>query len=195
MLLYHGSNTGGIKRLEPRLADHDRPYIYFATNEVIAAFYMCNAVERPYYWFPYGFETSKAIPLYYELYPNALKEVAKGVKGYIYTVNAREEQYVPFKNISSARLGITPIDVIDCMEVPDAFELFMDYIDEGRMRLRRYEEQTESQLEWWYKAVASYMQEKNMADTPDCSYAKFVREKLPRAWELYAERSLDKNTM
>jgi len=29
MKLYHGSNTGGIKILEPRLADHDRPYLAF----------------------------------------------------------------------------------------------------------------------------------------------------------------------
>ena len=52
MVLYHGSNTGNIKVLKPNQADHDRPYVYMTTMDVVAAFYLCNAVERPYYWFP-----------------------------------------------------------------------------------------------------------------------------------------------
>ncbi len=48
------------------------------------AFYLCNAVERPYYWFPYGFENDSDISVYHELYPNALREVSEGVNGYIY---------------------------------------------------------------------------------------------------------------
>lgn len=53
MILYHGSNTGNIKILKPNRADHDRPYVYMTTMDVVAAFYLCNAVDRPYYWFPY----------------------------------------------------------------------------------------------------------------------------------------------
>ena len=47
MILYHGSNTGNIKVLKPNQADHDRPYVYMTTMDVVAAFYLCNAVERP----------------------------------------------------------------------------------------------------------------------------------------------------
>lgn len=83
MILYHGSNTGNIKVLKPNQADHDRPYVYMTTIDVVAAFYLCNAVDRPYYWFPYGFESGSDIPVYHELYPNALKEVLDGVSGYI----------------------------------------------------------------------------------------------------------------
>jgi hypothetical protein len=39
-------------------ADHDRPYVYLTTIEQVAALYLCNAVERPYYWFQYGFESN-----------------------------------------------------------------------------------------------------------------------------------------
>lgn len=62
MTLYHGSNTGNIQILEPRLADHDKPYIYMTTIDVVAAFYLCNAVEKPFYWFPYGFEKAVTSP-------------------------------------------------------------------------------------------------------------------------------------
>ncbi len=79
MTLYHGSNTANIKILEPRQADHARPYVYMTTIDVVAAFYLCNAVERPYYWFPYGFESNSIIPVYHELYPNALKKYRKAL--------------------------------------------------------------------------------------------------------------------
>lgn len=76
MILYHGSNTGNIKVLKPNQADHDRPYVYMTTIDVVAALYLCNAVDRPYYWFPYGFEGGSDIPVYHELYPDALREVS-----------------------------------------------------------------------------------------------------------------------
>ena len=74
MILFHGSNTENIKILEPRQADHDRPYIYLTTLEIVAGFYLINAVERPYYWFLYGFGRNGIE--YHELFPNALKEAA-----------------------------------------------------------------------------------------------------------------------
>ena len=54
--LYHGSGTGGLPTLEPRLADHGRPYpwwtkgnLYLTANAVVASFYMVKAVDPPYY--------------------------------------------------------------------------------------------------------------------------------------------------
>lgn len=55
MILYHGINIANIKILEPKQADHDRPCVYMTTFEIVSSFYLCNAVERPYYLFPYGF--------------------------------------------------------------------------------------------------------------------------------------------
>lgn len=99
MKLYHGSNIKGIQILEPKLADHDCPYVYMTTIDVVAAFYLCNAVSKPYYWFPYGFEKDSMIPIYHELYPDALKEVSEGISGCIHEVEAEESQIIPFKNI------------------------------------------------------------------------------------------------
>ena len=188
MLLYHGSNIIGLKRLKPDLADHDRPYVYLTTLETVAALYLCNAVERPYYWFPYGFEKGSEIPVYHELYPDALRQVSEGVSGCIYIVDASETQFVPFRNIPCARLGTTPLDVTDHIDVQNAFELLKKYIGDGKLKVSKYEDKTVEQLEWWYSAVADYMTEKNMIETPDCSYASFVKNKLPRAWEIYLSR-------
>lgn len=185
MKLYHGSNIGNIKVLEPRQADHDRPYVYMTTIDVAAAFYLCNAVEKPYYWFPYGFDKDSDIPVYHELYPDALRQVSEGISGYIYEVEADDSQVIPFKNIPCARLTTKPIEVVRCTGIENAYELFLEYIRQGKMRLGRFEDKTEQQLNWWYSALVDYMKEKDMIKNPDCSYAVFVKDKFPQVWEKY----------
>ena len=185
MILYHGSNTANIQVLQPHLADHDRPYIYMSTLEVVAAFYMCNAVERPYYWFPYGFDKETGVPVYHELYPDALKEVSDGVSGSIYIVDADEDSILPFKNIPVARLATQPVKVLKEIKVENAYDLFMQYVAEGRMKIGRFEDKTEKAIANWHSMVLSYIREKDMIKTPDCSYALFVKEKFPSVWRQY----------
>ena len=191
MVLYHGSNIANIKVLRPNQADHDRPYVYMTTIDVVAAFYLCNAVERPYYWFPYGFEGGSNIPVYHELYPNALKEVSEGVSGYIYEVIAEENQIIPFKNIPCARLATEPIEVMKCTKVENAYALFMEYVKQGKMKVSHFEDKTEQQLEWWYSCCVEYLEEKHMIETSECSYASFIKEKLPQVWERYVNGMID----
>lgn len=185
MILYHGSNTGNIKVLKPNQADHDRPYVYMTTIDVVAAFYLCNAVDRPYYWFPYGFEGGSDIPVYHELYPDALREVSDGVSGYIYEVHAEENQVIPFKNIPCARLATEPVEVTKYVRVENAYDLFMEYVKQGKMKVSHFEYKSEQQLEWWYSCLVDYLKEKHMIETPDCSYACFIKSKLPQVWERY----------
>lgn len=185
MILYHGSNIGGIHDLEPKVADHERPYVYMTTIDVVSAFYLCNAVEKPYYWFPYEFVKDGNIPIYHELYPNALKEVSEGVHGYIYEIETSEELVLPFKNIPCARLGTTPMKVKKCTEVNDAYELFMNYVEQGKMKIGRFEEKTIEELEYWYSAIINYLQERDMIKKDNSSYAMFVKDKFPHVWERY----------
>ena len=191
MVLYHGSNIANIKVLRANQADHDRPYVYMTTIDVVAAFYLCNAVERPYYWFPYGFEGGSNIPVYHELYPNALKEVSEGVSGYIYEVLAEENQIIPFKNIPCARLATEPIEVMKCTKVENAYALFMEYVKQGKMKVSHFEDKSEQQLEWWYSCCVEYLEEKHMIETPECSYASFIKEKLPQVWKRYVNGMID----
>lgn len=186
MKLYHGSRTGGIEVLEPRVADHGAPYIYFSTLEVVAALYLCNGVERPYYWFPYGFQKDRPdVPVYDELYPDALREVSEGVSGWIYYADVPEDRVLPFKNIPCARLSMEPVRVDGMMEVPDAYALLRDYEARGRLVVSRYAQKSQRELEWYYRAIQHYMTQKRMDLTPDCSYARFVRQKFPFVWERF----------
>jgi len=183
--LYHGSNTSEIKVLKPNLADHDRPYVYMTTIDAVALFYLCNAVQRPYYWFPYGFERGSDIPVYNELYPNALREVSEGVSGCIYTVRISEDEVIPFANIPCARLATVPVQVSESTPVDDAYELLKEYERQGKIKVGRFEDKSPRELEMFYNMIIGYMREKEMQKTPDCSYARFVRKKLPKVWEKF----------
>lgn len=182
MTLYHGSTVTGLDVLKPNLADHDRPYVYLTTIDVVAAFYLCNAVESPYYWFPYGFDGE--IPVYNELYPNALREVSEGVSGCVYTVRV-SEGIVPFAGIPCARLATVPVPVAESFPVDNAYELFLEYERRGKMKIGRFEERSPRELEMYNGLIIREMREKGMQDKPDCSYARFIREKLPAVWERF----------
>ena len=149
---------------------------------------MCNAVEKPYYWFPYGFDHGSDVPVYNELYPNALREVSEDVSGYIYEVEAEECQVNPFKNIPCARLATEPVAVKSSVKAENAYDLFMEYVEQGKMKIGRYEDKSAKQLEWWYSELVDYLKEKNMIKTPDCSYALFVKRKFPQVWEKYVKQ-------
>lgn len=188
MRLFHGSNIIGLDELKPHLADHNRPYIYLSTIKVVAGFYIANAVERPYYWFPYGFDKD-GIPVYFELYPNALREVSEGKMGSIYEVEADEKDVLPFKNIPCARLGTVPMKVIDYTKVSNAYEWFMNEELENRLRVVRYGTMNKKQMNNWYRMIFDYIKSKDMIKTPECSYAKFVQWKFPHVWEQYEENN------
>lgn len=184
MILYHGSNIENLKVLEPRQADYDRPYVYMTTLEIVSAFYLCNAVERPYYWFPYGF-TKENVPIYHEIYPNALAEVSDGVSGCIYKVRAYKDQVIPFKNIPTAKLATEPIEVIGSIKIDNAYDYFLKCESKGLLRIGRFEDKSEQSLKNWYNMIYEYIKEKNMIANPDCSYARFVKSKFPHIWERY----------
>ncbi len=187
MILFHGSSVGNIQVLEPRLADHERPYIYLSENEVVASFYIINAVDRPYYWFPYGFSKNK-IPIYHELYPNALKKVAEGIPGYLYQVQVNPNQIIPFQQIPEAWLGTEPLQVTQCSYIPDAYKYFLGLESEKRLIIWRFENWKPEQLANWYDITVDYLTKKEMINTPDCSYALFIKKNLPQVWEEYEFR-------
>ena len=184
MHLFHGSNTFNLHTLVPRLADHDRPYIYLSESQVVAGFYLANGVTRPYYWFPYGFTDNK-IPQYHELYPNALQEVSEGLSGVIYEVDPPGPILQPFKNIPGAWLGIEPIPVISKIIIQDCYQWFMTMEIQGKLVISRFEEKTKKELDGWYDMIFTFIREKDMIRTPECSYALFVKEKFPWVWEQY----------
>ena len=77
--------------------------------------------------------------------------------------------------------------VVGCTEIKDAYELFMEYVAQGKMKIGRFEDKTEQQLQWWYSDLVEYLKEKEMVNNPECSYAVFMKKKFPQVWEKYMD--------
>lgn len=111
--------------------------------------------------------------------------MSNGVSGSIYKVEANENQVIPFKNIPTARLATKPIDIVEEIKIDNAFDYFIECENKGILKIGRFEDKSDQSLENWYNMIYEYINEKNMIVTPDCSYAKFVKEKFPQVWEKY----------
>lgn len=59
MILYHGSSVSGITELKPCLSEHKKPYVYLASNPVVALLYTVKPVPKPFSFYPYGFNGEK----------------------------------------------------------------------------------------------------------------------------------------
>ena len=47
MKYYHGSNKANLNHLKPFVSEHEKAYVYFSTNPVLAALYCVHVLERP----------------------------------------------------------------------------------------------------------------------------------------------------
>lgn len=187
MKLYHGSDAGEIRVLEPRLADHGRPYVYLTTLREVAGIYLTDGGERPCYWFPYGY-TRDGRAVYYELWPNGLKERAQGRSGWIYEAEAEESALETLPSNPKARLSAEPLPVSAAEYVPDVYEWLLEAERQGRMVLWRYEQFTPEQLAWWYKDILAAAKKENAPAAPERPFARLVREKFPQVWEQLREQ-------
>ncbi len=188
ILLYHGSSTGGIQTLQPFTADHGKPYVYFTTSDVSAAFYAARAVERPYYWVPYGYDAQGKIT-YTEVWKNAFTDVFSGKKGYLYCCEADEKSLLRFPTHQSLRLSPDPVQVSRVEPVNDLLAWFLQREQDGRFVIQRFETLTPAQLSLWHGLVYEELKESFFGNSAENAYVRFVQEKVPVVWERFQQEA------
>ena len=52
----HGSPVGGLDERKPFLWGHGEQYVYFTQNSVVALLYIVHPVNKPFSYYPYGFD-------------------------------------------------------------------------------------------------------------------------------------------
>ena len=184
-ILYHASPIAGISVLEPRISNHGEARIYFSSKRENVLVYLSNAVEKYcnesgfkhdgtwYKWAAYGF-TKQCIIRLEEYYPNATEETYSGVSGYIYTAT-HTDAVKPLDAIRDAYYSETPIDVIRCEYIPDAYQAILQAEKEGRAVIKRYEELNKAQHKWIHDTIAKEYAE--VENRPE--YRHFLKAKFP----------------
>lgn len=163
MTLYHASPVAGITTLTPHVSNHDRPLVYFSKKPENTLVYLSNAVEKfcretafhwagnCQTWASYGFDCAGLLVLD-EYYPGATKETYQGVSGWIYRAEAPED-IRPMRSIPDGFCTDRPVPACGAEFVPDAYAALLAAAAEGKIRLRRYEDNSEKMLRWIQRTV------------------------------------------
>ena len=184
ILLYHGSPVGGIQTLQPFVADHKKPYVYFTTNGISAAFYAVRVLERPYYWAPYGYDAQGRIT-YTEVWKHAFEATFSGKTGYLYCCEADDKALLRFPTHQSIRLSPEPVAVSRAEKIDDLHAWFLQREREGKLAIQRYESLAPEQLSLWHGMVLKELIGSAAEGKTDTPYTRFVQEKLPAVWERF----------
>jgi len=184
ILLYHGSSTGGIQTLQPFTADHGKPYVYFTTSDVSAAFYAARVIERPYYWVPFGYDAHGKIT-YTEVWKNAFAEVYSGKTGFVYCCEGDDKRLLRFPTHHSLRLSTEAVAVAHSEKIDDLHAWFLQREQEGKLIIQRYESLAPVQLSLWHGMVLEELIMNFSVVEQEHPYTRFVQEKLPAIWERF----------
>lgn len=183
MLLYHGSSIGNLQTLKPFIADHGKPYVYFSTNETAACFHAANIVDRPYYWYPYGYDPTGKI-IYTELYTGAFQEAYSGKRGYLYTCDLPEETLLRFPSNPNARLSSAAVPVAKMEEIEDLYAWFLLRERENKLIVQRYDSLTPEAQSCWYGKILEDLREADEKAGAN-ALSVFIRQKLPAVWSRF----------
>lgn len=173
-MLYHGSSVGDLTELIPFVSDHGKPYVYFATNPVVALFYTVKIVDKPYNWFPYGFKDG--IPVYTEYYPDALADVYKGKRGYIYEFeNVDTAEFMT--DIDCACVCSAQVKTEKITEIPDVFEKLLEHEKNGDLIVERYENLSGNKIKQINKIIEAEIQRYDLKNNLS-EYAEFIKSRF-----------------
>ena len=178
MILYCGSKIPGLKTIEPEKG------FKLSESKMVAAFCLADPLEEPWHWFPCDFGMDGTVQ-YNELYAGAFKECTEGKSGFIYAVEAEDEDIASDEEIATVSHPKKTLEVKECIEIPELYEWLMGEEDMGRFRLCLFEQKTRQELLLWQNSILRYLAKYKMIDDADSAYAKFLREKLPEVWEKY----------
>jgi len=136
--VYHGSQTSGLKALNPVKSTHGISYVY-ATKDLIQAIVFMKNRQKSHgdfsYWIGRNPETKKIAIV--ERYPNAFDDVFGGISGSIYTLpgDTFEEGKTGFKDevVSSE-----PVQVLEETGIENVRVYINSLADEGKLEMYLY---------------------------------------------------------
>ena len=195
---YHGSPVKDIKVLEPRVSNHETPYIYFSDTRENVLVYLSNDIKRVCdetnfkydgiynTWASYGF-TKDGILEIQEYYPNATYETFKGVSGYIYRVvgtpDLEKQDDIPHAYKSKTKVKVESVEYIE-----DAYEEIMKCVKDGKLALIEYDDFMKRQGKWLEKTI---IKEYKQATNPP--YKHYLEVKFPEYVKKVKDEEKDRN--
>ena len=182
IILYHGSPIGGLTELKPFVSEHQKPYLYFAENSLVALLYAVKPVPKPFSFYPYGFGENGEL-LYSEYYENAFAELYEGKRGYLYECRADRKQLEEPTQIRGVYTCAEAVKVGSILEIPDLYVYYREREKPGVFRIRARREIPEKEMDFVREEMLGYMREYGLKKLPDHEMSGFIRTRFPEVWE------------
>lgn len=185
MTYYHASAVKNIEVLQPGISMHGKALVYLSNKRENTLVYLSNAIEKYcketnfayegscYKWASYGFNQDGILQLE-EYYPNAVADTYQGVQAYIYAVGAAATVR-PLSDIPGAFVSETPVEVIGCELIRDAYEAIMDAAAAGKIIVKKYDDMSDRRKEQIKKMIT--VEYENKKEIPE--YIHFLKGKFP----------------
>ncbi len=181
MIFYHGSPIGGLTELKPFLSEHGKPYIYFATNPLVALLYAVKPVPKPFSFYPYGFD-KKGNVVYSEYFEDAFYSLYKGKRGYLYECYDLKDVESPTQ-INCAYTCTEPIRVDAVTEISDLYEYYMEQAQKGLFYIKQNKEISEKEMDFVFRELKKDVEKHELKSVPEHPMSIFVKTHLPSVWE------------
>ena len=181
MAFYHGSPIGGLTHLKPFLSNHQKPYIYFASNPLVALLYAVKPLPKPFSYYPYGFDKYGNV-VYSEHWENAFFDIYKGKTGYLYECDELENYENP-TGINCAYTSEIPVKVDRVTEITDIYDYYMKQKEKGLFYIKTLQEVSEKEMKFGEGYLNEMIELYDLRNNPKHPMSMFIREHFTKVWE------------
>lgn len=178
MKLYHGSDNGNIKKLQPRLSNHGKPLVYLIGNRALAVMYAYNPFPRPNGFFTYGFDKNGK-PYYDEYFDHQLEKLYKGKSGYLYIVDDENLNIKPLNQIQGAYVSEETITVGKPIFIDDIYKELLKLEKEGLIKINWFHDAKEERKLLYKKIIQKEIESKELKQDLTHPYTEFLQEHFP----------------
>ncbi len=182
MPFYHGSPVGELNELKPFLSEHEKQYVYFTQNPIVALLYAVHPVDKPFSYYPYGFDKDGTVH-YSEYYQNAFWDIYKGRQGYLYECDNIPHVGNPTQ-INGVFVCENAVKVDRMKMIPDLYDHLMKYQQQELFRIRTWDTIPEKELQLVYDDFKHNVEKYNLKQFPHNSMSRFIREHFMEIWKV-----------
>ncbi len=163
----------------PALSEHGKPYVYLASNPLVALLYAVKPVPKPFSYYPYSFD-EKGRVVYSEYFKDSFRILYSGKKGYLYECGDVSNTDQPTQ-IVCAYTTTKPVRVERVMEITDLYEYYMAQEAKGMFAIQRFEDVPPPTLAHIHCALRKEMEPYDLREYPEMM--RFLQMNFPLVLE------------
>ena len=181
MTYYHGSPIGNLKELIPSLSEHNKPYIYFSTNPLVALLYAVKPVPKPFSFYPYGFDKEGNL-VYSEYFENAFHKLYNGKTGYLYEAENLNGAQNP-TNINSAVVCETPVKITNVTKISNLYEYYLEQEKLGNFIIKKNSDISQKEMGFVLSEFKKYIEKYQLLNYPENPMTLFLKKYFPKTFD------------